>query len=52
MMPSLSHSDLKSVLLQGLRTGVFDDMIGEALPTGPEEREALRRYLQQRVNGV
>jgi len=41
-----SIDDLKSVLLQGLRTGVFDDLIREALPTGSEEREALRRYLQ------
>lgn len=47
MMPSLSYSDLKSIILVGLKSGVFDDLIREALPTDPKEQEALRRYLQR-----
>jgi hypothetical protein len=38
--------DLKSVLLSCIEAGVFDDLIREALPTGPGERDALRQYLQ------
>ena len=47
MMPSLSYSDVKSALLSSIRAGAFDDLIREALPTDPQEREALRRHLQQ-----
>ena len=43
---SVDSVDLKSVLLSCIKAGVFDDLIREALPTGSEEREALRRYLQ------
>lgn len=46
----ISTDDLKSVLLQGLRMGMFDDLIREALPTDPKEREALRRYLQRQLS--
>lgn len=46
-MPSLSYSDVKSALISCIEAGVFDDLIREALPTDPKEREALRRYLQQ-----
>jgi len=36
--------DLKSVLLQGLRTGVFGVLIREVLPTRPEERRTFTRW--------
>jgi len=49
MMPSLSYSDLNSALISSIRAGAFDDLIREALPTGPEERKALQRYLQRQV---
>jgi hypothetical protein len=52
MMPSLSYSDMKSALISSVEAGEFDDLIREALPTDPKEQEALRRYLQQRVNGA
>jgi len=47
MMPSLSYSDVISALPTCIEAGAFDDMIREALPTDPKEREALRRYLQR-----